>query len=155
MLLVLAVSIVTFVACWCWRKRRKDGSAGLTPGLPRGFGSAASALLLTISVLALGHLSLTWDRPPSPWLCREVPGDGLSPVPALCPKPVAAPEASPHGVSGTIWVVVNVSSIQRRIKTQKLQTAKGCLSPSALLALSASQGLNPPSMGAANAHPLL
>ncbi|XP_068518966.1 natural killer cell receptor 2B4-like isoform X2 [Anas acuta] len=26
-LLVLAVSLVTFVACWCWRKRRKDGSA--------------------------------------------------------------------------------------------------------------------------------
>lgn len=155
MLLVLAVSLVTFVACWCWRKRRKDGSAGLTPGLPRGFGSAASALLLTISVLALGHLSLTWDRPPSPWLCREVPGDRLSPVPAPCPNPVAAPEASPHGVSGTIWVVINVSSIQRRIKTQKLQTAKGCLSPSALLALSASQGLNPPSMGAATAHLLL
>ncbi|NWZ29047.1 CD244 protein, partial [Asarcornis scutulata] len=27
-LLVLAVSLVAFVACWCWRKRRKDGLAG-------------------------------------------------------------------------------------------------------------------------------
>uniref|UniRef100_A0A8C3GIU3 Ig-like domain-containing protein n=1 Tax=Cairina moschata TaxID=8855 RepID=A0A8C3GIU3_CAIMO len=26
-LLVLAVSLIAFVACWCWRKRRKDGSA--------------------------------------------------------------------------------------------------------------------------------
>uniref|UniRef100_A0A8B9TKQ1 Ig-like domain-containing protein n=1 Tax=Anas platyrhynchos TaxID=8839 RepID=A0A8B9TKQ1_ANAPL len=28
MLLVLAVSLVTFVACWCWRKRRKDAPPG-------------------------------------------------------------------------------------------------------------------------------
>lgn len=120
MLLVLAVSLIAFVACWCWRKRRKDGSAGLIPGLVRGFGSAASALLLTLSVLALSHLSPMWDWPRSPWLCREVPGDELSLVPAPCPNPVAAPEASPHGVSGTIWVVVNVSSIQRRKKTSRL-----------------------------------
>lgn len=63
---------------------------------------------------------LTWERPPSPWLCRVLLGDGLSPVPAPCPNPVAALEASPHGVPGTIWVVVNVSSIQRRNKTSRL-----------------------------------
>ncbi|XP_066842195.1 natural killer cell receptor 2B4 isoform X1 [Anser cygnoides] len=44
--LVLAVSIVAFVACWCWRKRRKDSSAG--DESPQHGGCNRSSLALTL-----------------------------------------------------------------------------------------------------------